>query len=95
MAVEGDRRETPVRPSDARVAELNALADLHAEWTAEHAGGAAFNPKGRKPGSDYNVHHVDLEADQAAMDDFYRRSVEIFAGAPGTDLPDDGVGDVP
>ncbi len=72
----------PVRPSDARVAKLNALADLHAEWVAANAEAAGFDPAGRKrDGGDYPLHHVDLDAEQAAMDDFLARSAAIFASS--------------
>lgn len=71
MAV--NRRPPPTRPSPKQVAHLDALAALHVEWTAANADTAGFDPKGRKPGGDYNVHHVDLDADQAALDDYHRR----------------------
>jgi hypothetical protein len=69
----------PVRPSDARVAKLDALADLHFEWVEANADEAGFNPKGRrKDGGDYPLHHVDLDATQAALDDFHARASKIF-----------------
>ncbi len=77
----------PVRPSDARVAKLDALADLHFDWVEANADEAGFDPSGRKrEGGDYPLHHVDLDATQAAMDDFLVRSSEIFDAA-ATEAP--------
>jgi hypothetical protein len=55
--------------SDKRKARMAALADAHDEWVGEKlaAGKVPFKPQGRKPGSDYNQHNVDLEADDDAF----------------------------
>jgi hypothetical protein len=77
-------RRDPVRPSEARVRKLRALGDFHAEWTAQHADEAGFHPTEHpKPGSDYNVHHVDLDAPAAAETEFHDRARQIM-GITGT-----------
>lgn len=58
---------------------LVALGNAHDEWVdgklATDPG--PFRPEGRKPGSDYNQHHVDLEADDDA---FHDRARQIMGG---------------
>jgi hypothetical protein len=71
----------PVRPSPERVAKLAALGKLHDEFVAENAAAAGFEPDGRKPGSDYNVHHVDLDADPAALDAFHAKASALLGRA--------------
>lgn len=58
-----------------RKARLIALGALHDEWVATVLPASPFNPVGRKTGSDYNLHYVDLEADD---DEFHRRAADIF-----------------
>lgn len=73
--------KTPVRPGDAVVKRLNALADLHTKWVQGNAGAAGFKPEEHpKMGSDYNIHHVDLDAQPAALDEFHQKASKIFAG---------------
>lgn len=72
-------RSTPARPSEDQVRRLKELADWHAEWVAKWAGRAGFHPEEHpKPGSDYNLHHVDLDAPPEALDEYYRRADEIM-----------------
>ncbi len=74
------------RPSPERIAKLDELADLHAEWIAANAASAGFKPKGRrKRGGDYPLHHVDLDAKPKALDDFHRRAAAIFTAEPEPD----------
>lgn len=58
-----------------RRAQLIALGDWHAEWVARQLPGAPFRPEGRKAGSDYNQHYVDLESDD---NEFHARARQIM-----------------
>lgn len=51
------------------------LAALHDRFVAQQLPGAPFHPEGRKDGSDYNLHYVDLEAD---TDQFHAEAKAIF-----------------
>lgn len=53
------------------VAAQNRLVDVHLAWTDQQlaAGDLPFHPDEHPQGSDYNQHHVELEADGAALDD--------------------------
>jgi hypothetical protein len=57
---------------------LVALGKLHQEWSADTEGSAAaaFTPRG--PDSDYNQHHVDVDAPPAAEDEFHARARRIM-----------------
>jgi hypothetical protein len=68
----------PVRPSTERVRRLAALGDWHAEWTARHADTAGFHPDEHPAGSDYNLHHVDLDAPVEALDEFHARARQLL-----------------
>lgn len=62
----------------------------HSEWTKRTVDRADFRPQGRKEGSDYNLHYVDVEAPFDAEIDFDRRAREIQGHHPrkGGRLPD-------
>lgn len=66
------------RPSDARIALLTAVGELHDEWAAANLDGP-FAPRGKK--SDYNLHYVDVDGDPSALDDFHAQAAELLAGA--------------
>jgi hypothetical protein len=72
------RRKPPKRPNQERIDHLNALATLHDEWVAANADGAGFDPKGRPARSDYNIHHVDLDATPEAADDFAAKAAALL-----------------
>ncbi|MEV6798532.1 hypothetical protein AB0M91_09310 [Micromonospora rifamycinica] len=59
---------------------LVALGDLQREWADKHQGAAAaaFDPSGRPAGSDYNQHHVDVDAPAAAEDEFHTKARKIM-----------------
>lgn len=64
-----------------RAEQLLALHEARNEWVKKVlATNPPFNPEGRKDGSDYNLHHVDLEADGEAEDEFAAIAARIFAG---------------
>jgi len=56
---------------------LIALADWHQEWVEANLARASaeFDSRGRKPGSDYNQHHVDVDADD---DEFHAEARRIL-----------------
>lgn len=76
------------RPSDARVALLTAIGELHDDWVQDHLDGA-FTPRGEK--SDYNLHYVDVDAEPAALDEFLGAvdgEVEVSRARDGHELHD-------
>lgn len=70
----------PVRPSPARVAKLEALAQAHSEWVDEHLPAARFDAEraAAKDPSDYNEHYLDVNPDPAAEDAFHARARAIM-----------------
>jgi hypothetical protein len=63
-----------------RAQRLKALAEEHDAWVGEnlaHASGT-FDSAGRRAGSDYNLHHVDVDASGEAQDDFCQRVSRLF-----------------
>jgi hypothetical protein len=72
-------RRRPVRPSQDRVRRLTELGEWHRDWQARNADAAAFRPGDHpKRDSDYNVHHVDLDAPVEAQGVFHRGAREIM-----------------
>ncbi|WP_091639531.1 hypothetical protein [Micromonospora pallida] len=57
---------------------LVALGEWHREWTARHESSTPFDPSSRPEGSDYAQHHVTLDADGAAQDEFFARANHIM-----------------
>lgn len=69
----------------ARGERLRQVRELHDRWVLRNLAGAAsgFDPAAHpKPGSDYNQHHVDVDADGAAQDEFARAARRVL-GLPG------------
>jgi hypothetical protein len=60
------------RPSEEYVDRLRRVADIHGEWERANLAGAAFNPRG--PESDYNQHHLDVDA-SAAVEQRFRDQI--------------------
>ncbi|QUH01727.1 ADP-ribosylglycohydrolase family protein [Saccharopolyspora erythraea] len=56
----------------------------HADWTKRNEKRSDFRPQGRKEGSDYNLHYVDMDAPLEAQIDFDRRVREIDGRDPDT-----------
>jgi hypothetical protein len=81
------RSETAVTAamSPHRRQKLVALGELHNQWVTANLESAAkdFDPSGRKDGSDYNLHHVDLDADSEAQDRFFEEAMRIVNGEGG------------
>lgn len=67
-------------PSAALRAKLAALAAVHADWVAQHLDSSPFTPS-RKRKSDYNLHYVDLDADD---DEFHQRAAAALESATAT-----------
>jgi len=59
---------------------LAQLAQLHDEWVDDNleSAGADFDSSGRVADSDYNQHHVDVDASGEAQDDFHQQAAQIF-----------------
>jgi hypothetical protein len=70
--------------SPDRRRRLEELGRLHSEWVARHVASTPFRPDGAD--SDYNVHHVDVEASADAEREFMRRAREIMGLDPETGL---------
>ncbi|MEV6232936.1 ADP-ribosylglycohydrolase family protein [Saccharopolyspora shandongensis] len=60
------------------------LSRWHYDWTRRTEHRADFQPHGRKEGSDYNLHYVDVHAPLDAVVDFDRRANEIYGCDPDT-----------
>ncbi|MEV1206116.1 hypothetical protein [Microbispora rosea] len=68
----------PTRPSAERIARLAELADLHTDWERRHLDQAAFRPEGRKQGSDYQQHYLDVNPPTSAEDEFHRLAEQVM-----------------
>lgn len=82
MAVDDDGEEVPARPSDARVKQLQRLAEVHDEWVDAHLASSAFQPDGRVVGSDYGQHYLDLEATPDQLDGLFQAQREAMGVSP-------------
>lgn len=67
-----------------RLRRLSALDKLEEEWSRRHEKDqdivAAFDPTKWGPGSDYNLHHVIMDASGAALDEFDQMARKILRG---------------
>lgn len=65
---------------------LVALGEWHRRWAAgaDADATAEFRPEGRRDGSDYNEHHVDVDADPALEDVFHAGARHIMGLDPTT-----------
>jgi hypothetical protein len=69
--------------SPERRRRLAALARVHHEWTMRHLASSAFHPdKHPKPGSDYNQHHLDIEATPEQLDELHSEARRVMGIAP-------------
>lgn len=61
---------------------LVALGELHDRWARDNLASASgrFDPSWRPEGSDYNQHHVDVDADGTAQDRFHEEAMRIVKG---------------
>ncbi|WP_231849970.1 ADP-ribosylglycohydrolase family protein [Saccharopolyspora erythraea] len=83
-----DERVAPKGMPKALRSRLSGkLSRWHADWTKRNEHQAQFQPQGRKEGSDYNLHYVDMDAPLEAQIDFDRRAEEIFGYDPDTRQP--------
>lgn len=60
--------------------KLSAINRMHTEWVRANLaeGSKAFDPSGRKTGSDYNQHHVEIDAGGQAQDRFEQDARSIL-----------------
>ncbi|BAL92630.1 hypothetical protein AMIS_74100 [Actinoplanes missouriensis 431] len=59
----------PHRPSAEEIEQADRIQQVHADWVREHADEMPFDSEGRRAGSDYPLHYVDVEASGEALDD--------------------------
>lgn len=69
----------------SRVDKLRAVADVHESWVLGNQARVSegFDASGRKDDSDYNLHHVDIDADGAAEDAFAAALRGLFGASRG------------
>lgn len=77
-------------PKDQRSRCSGKLSKWHDAWAERRESASPFRPSGRKEGSDYNQHFVDVEAPIKYLNDFGRRASEITGENPDNKriLPD-------
>ncbi|GAA0505828.1 hypothetical protein GCM10011581_32040 [Saccharopolyspora subtropica] len=77
-------------PKDQRSRRSGKVGRWHDDWVDRSKKLAKFRSQGRRAGSDYNLHHVDIEAPLGAIMDFDRRVREIDGRDPdrGRHLPE-------
>lgn len=68
--------------TDERRRKLIALGEFHDRWVDDNIADASvrFDPSAHEEFRDYNLHHVDLDADGAAQDEFGRQAMAILRG---------------
>lgn len=68
--------------NEERRRRLIALGELHDRWVADNLAAASdrFDPSSRPEGSDYNQHHVDVDAPGEALDRFDEQAMRIVRG---------------
>ncbi|MBW6436339.1 hypothetical protein KZ829_21605 [Actinoplanes hulinensis] len=73
-------------PPPTRAERLRALSAWHAEWERKHAATTPFRPELHPGESDYNLHHVDVDASPEADREYTLRAREIMGLDPETGL---------
>lgn len=68
-----------VAPDPIKVKRLRALGQLHAEFRNRNAD-APFHPEEHLGSGDYNVQHVEVEADPSDEWEFTQRGLAIVRG---------------
>ena len=61
-----------------------ALSDWHQEWQERHSSSTPFRPERHPDDPDYNLHHVDVDAEAQAEVEYWRRADEIMGIDPRT-----------
>ncbi|MCX2728998.1 ADP-ribosylglycohydrolase family protein [Saccharopolyspora sp. NFXS83] len=82
-------------PKEQRSRRMGKISKWHDAWAERRESASSFRPSGRKEGSDYNQHFVDVEAPIKHLNDFDRRAAEIDGCDPDTrrSIPDPDPGD--
>lgn len=57
-----------------------ALHQWHVEWTAKHQNEAVFDSEKSKPGSDYNLHFLDVDPPGDSGWEFHQATMRIQTG---------------
>lgn len=65
-----------------RKAKLAAIANLHDQWVTRNlpSAGENFDPSGYRGNTCYPSHHVDIDADPGAQDEFHAAATKILNG---------------
>lgn len=73
----------------SRSEKLRAVADAHASWVNRHLGpvSSQFDPARFGQGSEYQLHHVDVDADGAAEDEFAAEVERLLSASPAKGAP--------
>jgi hypothetical protein len=58
--------------TEDRQARLARVAEAHDQWVDENLESAPFNPETRPDSEDYNLWHVDMDADPEAQAAFFQ-----------------------
>ncbi|MEU5848012.1 ADP-ribosylglycohydrolase family protein [Saccharopolyspora shandongensis] len=82
-------------PKDQRSRRSGKASRFHYDWTKRNLERSEFNPAGRKEGSDYNLHYLDVDGPLDTAIEFDRRVREIDGRDPDTKwrLPEPDAGD--
>lgn len=74
------RDTPPTRPTDKQRDQSRRLAAWHTEWVHRYLDDAEFAPAGRKAGSDYNQHYLDVEASPEVEAEFAAGAARALRG---------------
>jgi ADP-ribosylglycohydrolase len=73
-------------PVSVRSRQANKIGAWNRDWSRRNEHRAEFRPEGRVDGSDYNLHHLDIDTPLDAELDFSGRADEIVGRDPDTGL---------
>lgn len=71
-------------PSSVRSRGSNKIGAWHRDWSRRHEHRGEFRPDGRIDGSEYNLHHLDVDTPLGSEADYGRRVDEISGRDPDT-----------
>ncbi|GAA3805454.1 ADP-ribosylglycohydrolase family protein [Amycolatopsis tucumanensis] len=71
-------------PADEARRRSRKMSDWHYEWTMRHVDRAPFGMEQRPEGSDYNLHHLEVDPPADAEAEYLQRQREIMLADHGT-----------
>jgi hypothetical protein len=74
--------------TESRQEFLARVAEAHDAWVAQHGDSVEFDPNSRPDSGDYNMWHVDMDADEDAQAEFMDAVGPIPTTFTGDDLPE-------